>query len=136
MVFRRLLHDDAGSSAVQFAFVAPVLILLTLGIIDMGRLGLAATAMRNAAMDAARFASLRGAASAAPATVSAIAAVARDQAVGVPPSDLSVAVVWSPDNKPGSQVKVQLSYAFPLFISALMPIPDIQITRSSAMVIF
>lgn len=136
MAFRRLLHDDAGSSAVQFAFVAPILILLTLGIIDMGRLGLTATAMRNGAIEAARFASLRGAASPDPATVSAIAAVAKGQAVGVPSSDLSVAVLWNPDNKSGSQVKVQLSYNFSLFISALVPLPDIELARSSAMVIF
>ena len=60
----------------------------------------------------------------------------RHQAVGVPPTELSVTVAWTPDNKSGSQVKVQLSYSFSLFISALMPIPDIQLTRSSAMVIF
>ena len=77
MTFRRLLHDNGGASAVQFAFVGPILILLTLGIIDMGRFGFAATAMRNGAIEAARFASLRGAAGPAPATASAIAAVAK-----------------------------------------------------------
>ena len=136
MTSGRLLHDNGGATAVQFAFVAPILILLTLGIVDMGRFGLAATAMRNGAIEAARFASLRGAASAAPATVSAIVAVAKDQAVGVPPDDLSVVVAWSPDNNPGSQVKVKLSYAFSPFISALIPLPDIQLARSSAMVVF
>ncbi len=135
-MFRKLLHDDAGASAVQFAFVAPILILMTLGIIDMGRLGLAATAMRNGAIEAARYASLRGAASPTPATLPAIVAVAKDQAVGVPPDDLSVSVAWSPDNKSGSQVRVQLSYTFSPFIAALIPLPDIPLARSSAMVVF
>ena len=136
MTIRRIAQDDSGSSMLQFAFVAPVLILLTLGIIDMGRLGLTASAMRNGAIDAARFASMRGAASPAPATESDIAAVARDNAAGVPASDLTVAVIWSPDNSSGSEVKVRLSYTLPLFIASLIPLPDVHLTRSSAMVIF
>ncbi|MGR8950271.1 MAG: TadE/TadG family type IV pilus assembly protein [Gammaproteobacteria bacterium] len=131
-----ILKDNQGSSAIQFGFVAPILILLSLGIIDMGRLGFAATTVRNAAMEAARYASLRGSDSPTPATEAAIIAVAKNEAIGIPESDLSVAVTWTPNNNSGSQVKVQLTYPIDLFISGLFPIPDVTLSRSSAMMVF
>jgi len=134
-IFGALRNRD-GSAAVQFAFVAPVLILMMLGIVDMGRLGLTISTMRNAAIEAARFASMHGAASSTPATVATITDFAKDRAVGVPSADIAVAVSWLPDNKSGSQVKVQLSYDFEMFISWLTPLPTIQLAKSSAMTIF
>jgi len=136
MLFRRLLHDRRGVSAIQFGFVAPLLILMTLGIIAMGRLGMTTSTMRNAAIEAARFASMHGADSPNPATESTIVEFAKDRAVGVPSADLSVAVTRLPDNKSGSQVKVQLNYPFTMFIAGLTFFPDIQLSRSSAMTIF
>lgn len=130
------LRDTRGSAAVQFAFVAPVLILMILGIVDMGRLGMTISTMRSAAIDAARFASLRGAESPTPATVATITDFAKDRAVGVPSADIAVAVTWLPDNKSGSQVKVQLNYDFEMFVSWLTPLPTIQLAKSSAMTIF
>lgn len=135
-MFSKILKNNHGSSAVQFAFVAPTLILLTLGIIDMGRLGFAATTVRNAAMEAARYASLHGSSSPTPANEAAIVAVAKNQAVGIPQADLAVTVTWTPNNNSGSQVRVQLTYPIDLFISGLIPIPDITLSRSSAMMVF
>lgn len=136
MIIRRLLRDHTGNSAIQFAFIAPTLILLTLGIVDMGRLGLAASSLRSAAIEAARFASVRGASSPTPATTATITQVARDQAVGVPAADMTVAVTWTPNNKSGGEVKVELRYPVKLFISSLIPLPTIQLDRSSQMLIF
>jgi Flp pilus assembly protein TadG len=130
------LRDTKGVAAIQFAFVAPVLILMLLGIIDMGRLGMTVSTMRNAAIEAARYASMRGAESPTPATVAAITDFAKDRAVGVPSADIAVAVTWFPDNKSGSQVKVQLNYNFEMFVSWLTPLPTIQLAKSSAMTIF
>jgi Flp pilus assembly protein TadG len=136
MLFRRLLHDRSGVSAVQFAFVAPLLILMTLGIIDMGRLGLTISTLRNAAIETSRYASMHGADSPSPASETAIINFAKDRAVGIPKADLSVAVAWLPDGKSGSEVKVQMTCPFTMFISALAPVPDIELSRSSAMTIF
>lgn len=136
MIWNRLLQDERGVSAVQFAFIAPLLILMTLGVIDMGRLGLTTSAMRNAAIEAARYASMHGADSPTPASETTIAAFARDRAVGVPSADLAVAVTWLPDNKSGSQVKVRLTYPFTMFVSNLAPLPSIELARSSAMTVF
>lgn len=136
MMIRRLLHNRSGNSAIQFAFVAPILIFLTLGIIDMGRAGLAASSLKSAAIEAARYASVRGASSPTPATTATITTVAREEAPGIPATDLTVAVTWTPNNKSGNTVKVQLSYPLKLFISSLIPIPTINLVRSSEMTIF
>ena len=136
MIIRRLLRDHAGNSAIQFAFIAPTLILLTLGIVDMGRVGLAASSLRSAAIEAARFASVRGASSPTPATTQTITAVAQQQAVGISKANMAVAVTWTPNNKSGSEVKVELRYPVKLFISSLIPLPAIQLDRSSQMLIF
>jgi Flp pilus assembly protein TadG len=136
MIFKRLLQSRSGSSAIQFAFVAPLLIVMTLGIVDMGRLGLTASSMRNAAIEAARFASLRGASSPTPATETSIVAVVKDQAVGIPSDELSITVTWTPNNNPGSEVKVEVAYPLTLFISSLIPVPGINLRRSSAMMIY
>jgi len=37
----RLLRDESGSPAVEFAIIAPLLVLLTAGLIDVGKMGLA-----------------------------------------------------------------------------------------------
>jgi Flp pilus assembly protein TadG len=135
-MFLRCIKNQNGSSAVQFAFVAPILILLSLGIIDMGRVGFSASTVRNAAIEAARYASMHGAASTTPATEDVIVALAKDKAVGIPADDLTVTVTWTPDNKSGSEIKVDLDYTVNLFISGFIPIPGINLSRSSAMMIF
>lgn len=134
-IFGALRNRD-GAAAVQFAFVLPVLVVMILGIIDMGRLGMTISTMRNAAIESARFASMHGAESPTPATEASITDFAKDRAVGVPSADVAVAVTWLPDNKSGSQVKVQLSYDFEMFVSWLTPLPSIQLAKSSAMTIF
>lgn len=135
-MFASVLRNNRGNSAIQFGFVAPLLILLTLGIIDMGRLGFAISSVRNAAIEAARYASLHGSSSTVPATEADIIALAKDSAVGIPQNDLTVTVTWTPDNKSGSQVKVNLAYPIDLFIAGLIPLPNMTLTKSSAMMIF
>lgn len=134
MVFNRLFKDDRGSSAIQFGFVAPMLIVLTLGIIDIGRMGFAASSVKYAASEAARYASVRGASAASPATETEIKDYAKDRAVGVP--GVIASVTWTPDNSSGSQVTVQATYSMSFFLQSFTSIAPVQITRTSTMVIF
>ncbi len=52
--------DERGAAAVEFALVAPLLLLLLFGIIDFGWMLMKASLVNNAARDAARVASLNG----------------------------------------------------------------------------
>lgn len=56
--FRALKRDDVGAALVEFAFVAPVLILLIMGILDVGHRIYATAILQGSVQKAARDASL------------------------------------------------------------------------------
>lgn len=51
---RRLLRDERGAAAVEFAFVVPVLLVLVCAIIDFGRLLYTANSLTGAAREGGR----------------------------------------------------------------------------------
>lgn len=105
-------RNRSGSSMVEFAIVMPILILLTLGIVDIGRMAWTVSALGQSAREAARYASLRGATHDTPVTAEDIATAARNFYIGLDPDGLASAVLWSPDNTPGSNVTVTVSIEF------------------------
>lgn len=107
----RFGRQTAGASAVEFAFVVPVLLILMLGAIDGGRAMLAFNTVEKLAKDGARYASVRGSEHASPATQSEIRDYVRARATGLN-GVVSVNVNWLPDNNPGSTVDVAVSYPF------------------------
>ena len=110
-----LLHalaaDRRGATAVEAAFTLPLVILLTLGAIELGRVVSAQANINHAVKETARFASVRGAASGAAATEAQLEAMAL-QLAELPADTLIPGVSWSPDNVPGSTVTVQLQHTF------------------------
>jgi Flp pilus assembly protein TadG len=101
-----------GSTMVESALALTTFALLTGGIMELGFAGLAANSVTFAAQRAARYASLRGSSSGHAATVSDIQAVAQQYAAPLSSGMLTVTVTWSPDNKPGSAVTVQVACTF------------------------
>lgn len=57
-VLPRLRRDRRGVSAIEFALVAPVLILMVIGILQMGAMFYAQAALQSAVADGARFATI------------------------------------------------------------------------------
>lgn len=57
---RRHIRTDRGASAVEFALIAPILLLLLIGIINFGLLFGQSLAISNAARQAARYAVVQG----------------------------------------------------------------------------
>jgi Flp pilus assembly protein TadG len=110
--WRHLLRDCRAAGAVEFAFAAPLAIVLTLGAIEGARALSAQAAITQAAKETARFASVRGSASgAAVATQAQLEAMAL-QLADLPSADTSATVSWDPDNTPGGTVTVQLQHDF------------------------
>ncbi len=106
---RRLLRDLRGASAVEFALTIPAVIMLTVGALEIGRAVSAQAAINHAAKETARFASVHGAASGAPATAEEL------QTMALQAADLkatTAAVNWDPDNSPGGNVTVDLQHTF------------------------
>jgi Flp pilus assembly protein TadG len=58
ILIRKLFRDESGSPAVEFAFAAPVLILLVIGIIQLGLLFSATAGMASGVNEGARYASI------------------------------------------------------------------------------
>ncbi len=107
-----ILGDVRGVAVVEFAFIAPILMMLTLGILDVGRAMHALNTIEHTAKEAARYASVRGGASARPASRDDIAKFVKHGAIGLDAERMSVQVSWAPNNSPGSAVVVDIAYDF------------------------
>jgi Flp pilus assembly protein TadG len=104
-----------GSSLVETALVTIPFFTLILGIIACGYLVFTYDSVAFAAQQGARWASVRGSTSGVAATAASVQAYVNGQAPGLVSASLNVKTVWSPDNKPGSTVTVQVTYtAVPL----------------------
>jgi len=110
-LLRALPADRRGATAVAAAFTLPLVILLSLGAVELGRVVWAQASINHAVKETARFAAVRGAASGAAATEAQLEAMAL-QIAELPADTLIPAVSWSPDNVPGSTVTVQLQHTF------------------------
>ena len=109
----RLGGDRSGGASVEFAVVALALFLMLFGIIELGRLAAAESALSYAATVAARYAAVHGAASASPASSAAIAAEFATAAAPVLGSAAPTpTVTFTPNNNPGGTVTVAASYAW------------------------
>ena len=129
------IRDRRGNSTVEFAIIGPILFILTIGIIDVGRLVWSASALSHLARETTRYASVRGAGSLVPATQSELETFVADRLIAMEPGDLTVAVSWSPNNLPGGTVQVQLDYDFTFLLGGLVGLDPIQVRGDSAMVV-
>jgi Flp pilus assembly protein TadG len=101
-----------GSTMLEGALMMTTFIILLVGAMDFGRLGLAYNSITYAAHQGARFASTSGSSSGHVATAAAIQSNVDNNLVGLNATGLTVSVTWTPNNNPGSQVQVAVSYRF------------------------
>ena len=131
--FRR---SRGGASFVEFSLVAPFLVLLTLGIIDFGRMMWTSTTIEHVAREAARYAALHGAGAKVEATVASTQTYATDRAAGLHASDMTVGVTYQGgSNASGSSVTVDVTYDFNLMLSAILGFDPIELDSSSTFII-
>ncbi len=131
----RFVRNTAGTAAVEFAFVLPVLLLMTLGIIEGGRTFLALHALEKVAGDGVRYASVRGSESQSPVTQAQVEAFVLSRAAGLVNAELVVVVDW-PDgnNDPGSRVTVQVDYDHESLLGTFLGWQDVfQFQRASTL---
>jgi Flp pilus assembly protein TadG len=116
-----------GQALVEFALALPLLVLILVGVLDLGRAFYALIAVHNAAREGARYASHYY-----PENTSVIVQIARAEAsdVGIPGEDLTVVSESCGD----SCVRVNVSYDFKPVLTFFLP-ETIQISRSVEMLI-
>jgi Flp pilus assembly protein TadG len=107
----RLLGDRRGGVAIEFAFIIPIAILLTIGAVEVARAVSVQASISQAAKETVRYASVRGSASGAAATEAQLEAMAV-QLAELADAGTSAAVTWNPDNSPGGVVTVDMQTTF------------------------
>ncbi|MBI5505311.1 MAG: pilus assembly protein [Deltaproteobacteria bacterium] len=103
----RLVGDSSGIAVVEFALVAPVLLMLVLGAIEIGRVLYEQQTLDEAARQTARWATTHGSKSDAPATATTTMDKARELAGTY--AGLAGTVTFLPNNAPGSTVVIDLT---------------------------
>ena len=132
---RRFWKDEHGVSAIEFAFVAPLIVLFTIGVIDFGRIGFANSTIKHVAVQGARYAGARGSEKPFPATETEVVNYVKDQATAMLPDEMSVSVVWDPNNSRGSRVTVQVDYQYEALAIGFLPFGPIQLRGVSTQTI-
>jgi Flp pilus assembly protein TadG len=116
MLYRESRDRRRGVTALEAAVVYPVFLLFLIGLV-VGALGVFRyQEVSSLAREGARFASVRGASyqlytgktAATPKDV--YDNVIKPGAIALDPARLDYAVTWSPDNRQGSHVTVEVSY--------------------------
>jgi Flp pilus assembly protein TadG len=123
-----------GQAMTEFSLVLPVFILLLFGTIFFGNIVYAYSYVSYAAREASRYAAVHGSTNKNPATSSSVQNFVTQETAGLNLKQLSVATSWSPDNNPGSTVKVQVQYNMP-FSVPLVTSTTLQLISTSQMVV-
>ncbi len=131
----RMLRDTRGVAAVEFAFAFPILILLLVGMLDVGRALWFTSTLDHAAREGARYASLRGAESLRPASDAEIQAFVRNRAIGIDPSRLTVSVAWAPNSYSGGTVTVQVDRPFGFLLAGFLGLSSFELTGEATMTV-
>ena len=101
-----------GSTLVESALALASFAILLAGIMEVCLALFVANFVTFAAQRAARYASVRGSASGHAASLADVQGVAQQNAAPLSAGSVTINVTWTPDNKPGSTVQVQVSFAF------------------------
>ena len=120
---------------VEFAFVAPILFMLTIGTIDVGRLVWSASMLHHMAREATRYASVRGADSNNPVIEADIQTYVANRIIGIPAGDVNVSATWTPNNSPGGTVLVELDYTYSFLLGGLVGLDPLALQGESSMVV-
>jgi len=122
----------------EFMLILPVLLLLTFGIVEGGRLIWAYNTVSHAAREGARYAIVHGseydATTNQTTTAVDIENYVQSRAAGL--DAVQVSTSWVPDNKAGSVVRVNVQYTFDTILPLLLPaLKSTVLSATSEMVI-
>jgi Flp pilus assembly protein TadG len=130
-LFRDLQDDETGSAIVEFSAVSVVFLLVLFGIFEFGMAAWQRNSIISDAREGARYAVVRGSNSGRVATADSIANYVRGR-TSLDPNAIRIHVTWSPDNSPGSVVKVSVAHS----IARQFVVPARTDSATSAMYIY
>jgi len=127
-------RGEKGATLVESALVFTLFLFIVFGVMDFGRLVFAFNFVAYGAREGTRYASVRGSGSGRAVQASDVRSYVARQAVALDSSRLTVNTTWSPDNSPGSTVRVDVSYTYRPMLGILLP-GSVNIGSRSQMVI-
>ncbi len=133
----KLLKDCRGTAAVEFGFLAPIFFIVTVGIVDFGRVVWLSNTIEHAATEGARYAAVHGSNKSTVATTQTITDFVEGRAELIPPNDMDIDVTWIPanNNNPGSTVTVQITYNYEFLLVGFLGFDPVDLEGTSTMVI-
>lgn len=128
--------DARGQSLVEFALIAPVLLLLLVGIVDIGRGLQAYTTLGHVVREAGREAAVHGSGASVPwgpaANDARVTTAVRSRAVGLVANDIAVTSSWpAGSNATGSEIVVSATYTFRPAAAGLLVDVSLPLSASS-----
>ena len=126
--------SQRGSVIVESALCLLAFLMVVFAIMDFSRAVSAYNILSGAAREGTRYAVVHGKYSGAVASSSDVSNSVKKWALGLNPQSLTTTTTWTPDNKPGSTVKVQVVYSFSPLTPA-MPKKAFTLKATSQMVI-
>jgi len=119
---------EGGHVAVEYALSLPFLLGLIYGIVEVSHFAYLRMTMTNAAHDAVRYAAVHSSIAPTPATTSDVKTFTNNELTGLGlnpdgTGGTTVTVTYTPDNSPGSTVRVAISYPFVPFMTGFDKIP-------------
>ncbi len=97
---------------VESSLIILLFFFLVIGVVECGRALSAFHFLSNASREAVRWAMVRGGDSGRACSSADVTAYVKSIAPGMDPNALTVTTTWTPDNTPGSDVKVDIQYSF------------------------
>lgn len=121
-----------GQALVELALLLPVLIMLAMGTLDVGRVFQGYLDLANAAREGAAYASLNPSDSNLTSDVTNIMTA---ESNGLVPGTMNVTVSFSPNNSAGSQVTVTVTASYPLLTTAVLGWKSLSLQASAGMMV-
>jgi Flp pilus assembly protein TadG len=123
---RNTLGNEKGQSLVEFALVAPMLLLLVIGIAEFGRAWMTQNILTGAAREAVRLLAVPAPAGGPAAANARVVAVLTS--AGITANNISVN-----DNTSFQAVSVSVTYNFPTAVAGFFPGLNIPLTSTTTM---
>lgn len=134
----------SAQSIVEFALVLPIFLMMTLGVVEIGRLVFTNHQVSNAAREGARYAVAHGAKSDPVADQAAVQSYIKEKVTGLKADQLNVEARWPGDlsasadcpsgsKNPGCPVHVTVSYQFQPIVGMVFGSGSIPLKAESKM---
>src|SRR5436190_17901259 len=127
-------RNEKGAVLLEHALVFLLFFVVLYGIMEFGRIVYLYNSLAGATRGAARFAIVHGSRSTAPATNDDIRARLLQWGIAFDPAALTVNTTWSPNNAPGSRVRIDSSYNISLMTGLIYTAPLRTVSRSEMVI--